>query len=65
METSRHGNVPDWQTCSVICLSKSAADCGGWHYLSKTCTLFTQCTPADADNKDSITGGRRCHGKRK
>ena len=42
-ERSEHGNLPDWEACSILCFSKD--DCLAWHYYVKgrLCKLYNNC----------------------
>ena len=65
VERSEHGNIPDWEACSILCFSKE--DCLSWHYYVKgrLCKLYNNCQPLDSNNEDDLIGNRNCHATRK
>ena len=65
-ELQRSVNIPNWETCSIICWSKQQCT-GGWHYsvTGKFCTLYRSCTPKVSNDENNLVGNRNCHATRK
>ena len=60
-ELQRTVNIPDWETCSILCWAKPQCT-GGWHYhvTGKICILYRQCTPKRSDDENNLVGDRDC-----
>ena len=68
-ELQRTLNIPDWETCSILCWGKSELEnlCWDWEFsvTGKLCILYRTCTRQPRDDENNIVGNRNCHATRK
>ena len=64
-ELQRSVNIPDWETCSILCWANQLCT-DGWHYsvTGKLCILYSRCTHQVSD-ENNLVGNRNCHATRK